>query len=82
VETVSVEEGIRVGVAFDSRRVRPVWFRWKNRYYRVKATTYTWSTSHGAARLHHYSVTDGANTYELKFNTSTLEWTLSKVRGE
>lgn len=82
VETVSIDEGIRVGVAFDGRRVFPMWFWWRNRYYKIKAVTYTWRTNQGLARLHHYSVTDGDNLYELQFNTDTLEWTLSKVGAE
>jgi len=79
VDTVSIDEVIRVGAAFDKRRVFPMWFLWHDRYYRVKAVTYTWCTNQGIAKLHHYSVTDGANLYELQFNTSTLEWVLGKV---
>jgi len=79
METVSVEECIRVGAAFDNGKVRPVWFLWRNRYYRVKAVNFTWRSNQGAARLHHYSVTDGNSAYELCFNSSTMEWTLSKV---
>ncbi len=79
METVSVDESIRVGAAFDNRRVMPMWFRWRNRHYRVKAVTYAWCSDQGIAKLHHYSVTDGVNLYELRFNTSTLEWTLGKV---
>lgn len=83
VETVSIDEDIRVGAAFDGRRVIPVWFRWRNRYYRVKAVNYSWSTDHGAAKLRHYAVsTDGMSLYELQFNSITLEWTLSKVCTE
>lgn len=79
METVSVDESIRVGAAFDNSRVMPMWFRWHGRYYRVKTVTSTWHTDQGIARLHHYCVTDGANLYELQFNTSTLEWMLGKV---
>ena len=79
METTSVDESIRVGVAFDGGRALPVWFWWRNRYYKVKDVTYTWCTNLGIDRLHHYSVTDGANLYELKFNTTTLDWTLGKV---
>ncbi|MCE5199419.1 MAG: DUF6504 family protein [Armatimonadota bacterium] len=79
METVSVDESIRVGVAFDSGKVMPMWFLWRDRYYRIKTVTYTWCTDQGASRLHHYSVTDGANMYELQFNTNTLEWVLGKV---
>lgn len=79
VETVWVDESIRVGAAFDKRRVTPVWFFWRSRYYKVKSVSYVWDTSQGYAILHHYSVTDGANMYELLFNATTLEWTLGKV---
>lgn len=82
VETVSIDEMVRVAAAFDKRRVKPMWFRWRNRYYKVKSVNYTWSSNHGSAQLHHYSVTDGLNTYELKFNSNTLEWMLGEVSGE
>ncbi|HOK53339.1 MAG TPA: hypothetical protein PLU88_14725 [Armatimonadota bacterium] len=79
VDSVSVDETVRVGAAFDNSKVLPMWFRWRNRYYKIKAVNYTWSTNKGSARLHHYAVTDGATIYELRFDTNTLEWTLSKI---
>ncbi|MCL5105380.1 MAG: hypothetical protein M1133_14885 [Armatimonadetes bacterium] len=66
-------------MAFDKRRVLPVWFRWRNRYYKVRAVNYSWRTNQGVEELRHYSVTNGTNLYELRFNTNTLEWTLGKV---
>lgn len=82
METTSIDEGIRVGAAFNNRRIMPVWFMWRGRYYRVRAVTYTWRTDQGIVRVHHYSVSDGDNLYELQFNTDTLEWTLGKVIAE
>jgi len=82
METVTIDEEIRAGVAFDNRKVRPVWFRWRNRYYKVKAVSFTWTSNRGAAKLRHYAVTDGTNTYELCFNPLTLEWTLSRIYAE
>ncbi len=79
MESVSIDEAIRVGAAFDGRRVIPMWFRWRNRRYRIKTVTFSWCTNHGMATLHHYSVSDGANLYELQFNAATLEWTLGEV---
>lgn len=81
METVAINENIRVGVAFDNQKVFPVWFRWRNRYYKVRAVSFTWNSSQGFEKLHHYSVTDGANTYELCFNAHTLQWTLGKVHA-
>ena len=82
METLHIDEEIRVEAAFDSRKVHPVWFMWRNRYYRVKSVNYTWMSVQGSAKLRHYSVTDGINTYELCFNSRTLEWTLGRVCTE
>lgn len=82
METVAIDESIRVGAAFDRRRILPVWFMWRNRYYKVKDVCFVWSTDSGRARVCHYSVTDGDNTYELRFDTTTLEWTLGGVCTE
>lgn len=79
MESVAIDECIRVGAAFDNRRVHPTWFLWKNRYHKVKAINFTWHSNHGAEKLHHYSVSDGNSTYELHFNSQTMEWTLDKV---
>lgn len=79
METVTVDENIRVGVAFDKRKVVPMWFMWRDRYYRVKSVAYAWDTSQGVSTLHHYSVTDGINMYELQFNATTLDWSLGQV---
>ncbi|MHB0997964.1 MAG: hypothetical protein ACYC27_01860 [Armatimonadota bacterium] len=79
---VTIEEDIRVGVAFDKRKIMPLWFKWRDRYYKVSAVNFTWSTNTGAAKLRHYSVTDGINTYELCFNSRTLEWMLGRVFSE
>lgn len=79
---LDVGEGIRVGAAFDKGRALPVWFRWRNRYYKVKAVNFTWTTNNGSGRVRHFAVTDGANSYEICFNSRTVEWTLEKVSCE
>lgn len=79
---VTVDENIRVGVAFDGGRIVPMWFRWKDRYYKVKAVTFNWSSIEGSGKLRHFSVTDGINLYEICFNSRTLEWTLEKIATE
>jgi len=79
MEATRIDEEIRVGVAFDNRKVRPVWFRWRNRYYKVEEVNFTWSSDEGSTRLRHFAVSSGPNTYELCFNSRTMEWRLSKV---
>lgn len=82
MEATRVDEGIRVCAAFNGHRVRPIWFRWRDRYYRIKEVNFTWNSNQGSAKLHHYAVTDGVNTYELCFNSHTMEWTLTRVYTE
>lgn len=48
VETTSIDESIRAGAAFDNRKVMPMWFMWRGRYYKVRAVTYTWHTDYPA----------------------------------
>lgn len=79
---VAINEGIRVGVAFDKCNLKPLWFKWRDRYYKINTVNFTWSTTQGVAKLRHYAVTDGTNTYELCFNARTLEWTLGRVYAE
>ena len=79
MEATTIDEPIRVAAAFDARRAFPMWFVWRNRRYKIERVCFTWSSNQGISRLHHYSVTDGDNTYELLFDSNTLEWTLSKV---
>ena len=79
MEAVVINEDIRVAAAFSNRKVLPLWFLWRNRYYKVRSVNFAWSSNQGAAKLYHYAVTDGANTYELYFNARSLEWMLAKV---
>ena len=81
-DTTKIDEAVRVGVAFDNRKVIPIWFRWRNRYYKVENVTYTWSSDQGSGKLRHYAVTNGANTYELCFNSRTMEWILGRVYAD
>ena len=60
-------------------RLRPVMFVWRNREYRVQDVTYVWRESRGASELYHYAVSDGANVYELCYETRTFNWTLSSI---
>jgi len=63
-------------------RLRPVMFIWRNREYRVQDVTYVWRENRGDSEMYHYAVSDGANVYELCYETRTFNWTLSSVSCE
>lgn len=76
--SVTIGDPVRVGVVFGGQpNVRPVWFLWSGREVRVREITYTWRTREGRAVVHHFAVTDGANVYELRYDTEHMQWTLA-----
>ena len=74
-----INEPIEVGVVFRQNGVRPVWFLWKGRRYPVERVTYRWKERAGEAWRHSFSVFDGANTFELVYDSKSLSWTLGRV---
>lgn len=80
---IEIRERIFVIAAFGrSIKLKPLRFRWCSRQIDIKDITYEWTTSEGAGRLLHFSVTDGNTLYELSFNTDSIQWTLEGVEME
>jgi len=82
-----INEPIKVGAVFGAdsiggKKLKPVWFVWKERQYRIKEVTYTWTNKEGRAFVHSFSVTDDQNLYEISYNTETMVWKLVAVEME
>ena len=77
-----INEPIEVGAVFQKAGVRPVWFLWKGRKYPVERVAYRWKERVGEAWVHSFSVFDGANTFELNYDSKLLQWKLGRVAGE
>ena len=60
-------------------RVAPVWFDWRRRKHTVKEVTYTWRERQGNNTTLHFTVSDGADLFELAYNTSNQLWGLTAV---
>lgn len=94
----AVNEAVKVYAMYASpgrpaaphERLKPVMFVWRNREYRVHDITYVWRENHGDSELYHYAVVaappqeraDGANVYELCYETRSFNWTLSSISCE
>ncbi len=79
MELKEIHETIKVGAVFQGDRIVPKWFVWEGRKYTVSEVNYNWSDRVGAEKLHCFSVTDGANNYELSFHPGKTLWKLDKV---
>ncbi len=79
----TIDEFVKVAAVFKTGEdIRPAWFVWGNRKYVVKEVNYFWVERSGRDKLFCFSVTDGANTYELSFNADRAVWKLQKVCQE
>ncbi len=79
-----IEESIIVAAVFNkSPLIKPVWFIWRGRQYRILKVTYTWTDKEGQAKRYHFSVSDeAANIYELCYNSERLTWRLVALDAE
>jgi hypothetical protein len=76
-------ERIQVGVVYgDQGHIKPVWFVWNGRQYRVASINHVWRDKAGREMLVFFSVSDEANTYLLCYNSVRMEWTICGVSME
>ena len=77
-----IKESIRVAAIFGpGNKVRPVWFDWRGRKHDVREITYTWQEREGGALILHFTVSDGANLYELAFDSISRIWSVTVVEN-
>ena len=77
-----VGEKIKVGVVFEGTHIIPKWFFWGRQKHTVVSVDHTWRSKEGENLLVFFSVNDGSNVYEIRFNLKTAEWRLEKVYME
>lgn len=67
---------------FPHDKLQPLMFIWRNREYRIQNVTYVWREIQGQAEVYHFTVSDGANVFELSYNAKALDWTITGIYGE
>ena len=76
---VFLNQNISVAAVFKGGDVFPRWFLYCGRKVAVQEVTYTWKEQKGAAMLHHFAVSDGANLYDIAFQPVALSWSIEAV---
>ena len=77
-----INESIEVGVVFQRGGVRPVWFIYRGKKYRVEQVTYRWKEKVGETLVYYFSVFDGVDTFELRYDSKLLTWRLGRISAE
>lgn len=72
-------ETIEVAAVFGKNKIKPKWFIRGGSKHDIKEITYIWRSRKGDAVIAHFTVTDGANVFEISFNQKSMSWTLDGV---
>ncbi len=79
MEPTNIDKIIKVGAVFIGGRIVPKWFLHANKKYEVKEVCYQWEDFEGIEKLIFFAVSDGANSFEISFNTKRMVWKLNKT---
>jgi hypothetical protein len=77
----NINEQIAVLVIFglDRKKVQPCKIKWKGREYLITHVDYQYKYKEGRSVVHVFSVTDGVQYFELKFDSENMKWMLGRV---
>lgn len=80
MKTEDVNEGVEVIALFQTGKVSPLKFRWRDRIYRITRINGGWKSDVGAERLHHFAVmSDGPDVYELVYAERNHDWKINRI---
>jgi hypothetical protein len=73
-----LNERIQVLVWFKNGKILPRRFIWNNKKYKVREVTYNWQERQGRETINCFSVSTGADLYQISFNNITYGWRINK----
>lgn len=75
----AIAEPVKVVASFSGSKIRIHFFNWNDRIYKVDSVNLFHISRDGNTKNYHFSVSVGANSYELLFDPITLSWRLENV---
>lgn len=79
INTDELDERIEVLALFKNGAIYPRSFLWKNKKYSVEKITYNWQERSGKERISYFSVSTGADLYQISFNNTSYAWRMNKI---
>lgn len=75
-----INEAVQVIALFDTKRVRPLRFFWRDRAYHINFVNAAWDDKEGNDKVVYFSVsTKESSTFELIYNTGGFLWKIGRV---
>lgn len=78
-EENALNEKIEVLAYFKQAKIYPRLFFWKNKIYKIKKITYNWQERRGQEVINYFSVSTGADLYQISFNNTSYSWQIDKI---
>jgi hypothetical protein len=72
----SFDDRLEVCARFKDGSVIPLWFFWRGRKHEVEKVTFRWEERSGRSLIRHFSVSDGANVFEIGYDSEKSDWRL------
>lgn len=79
-----IQEGEEVEVitTFTKEGIFPRVIKWGTNRYRITKVNLVHAIKEGTVRIYFFSVSDGANSFKLGFNTESLTWWIEDMYSE
>ena len=74
-----INESIEVLVKFNQAEVRPAFFKWRHKTYRVEKINLVHKEWVGNDKVYYFSVSDKVNYFRLAFFTRDLSWRIKEL---
>jgi len=72
-------EKIRVISLFENGKIKPVFFYWRKRIYKILQVVFSYSKNIGKDTIFYFSVKCEGGIFELSFNREKFTWGLEKI---
>ena len=70
---------IEVLAWFRNAKITPRLFIWNNKTYKIRNVTYRWQERRGQELINFFSVSTGADLYQISFSAIVYSWRLEKI---
>ncbi|HUT21957.1 MAG TPA: hypothetical protein VMX18_00950 [Candidatus Bipolaricaulota bacterium] len=78
----TINQPIEVIAAFTKNKIIPLFFKWRDKRYKIRKINLVHSASRGKNKLYFFSVNDAANYFKLCFDTGKGAWQLLELYYE
>jgi len=77
-----LNESVKVLVSFDGLKVKPIFFEWRGKKYKVQKVNLIYQAREEGKKIFYFSVNDEANCFNLRFDPEGLSWSLTELYSD